>query len=275
MKYETTDFHLHTACSECCLDKTNTTVANLIARADELGYETIGITDHSYLSGAEDWKMIKQARAEIKNAKGKHHVHALLSAEVEMMPEGALRMDRELAAQLDYILVASSHFHFLGKENPNHYSPRQAAEIMLHYFQKAIETGVADIIAHPLLNLYNALGSLDEIVTSMKDDEILSVLKMAGQKKIAVDMNIGLFENSWWVPRKERERGGILWGPEGQVRFYRLCKEAGVKIAAASDAHSLEHFGATRLLKPWVREIGLNDDDFIDYDWIRKNKHFN
>lgn len=132
---------------------------------------------------------------------------------------------------------------------------------LLRYFCRAIESEIVDIIAHPFLNLYNALGNLDEIVAQMSDNEIIRVLEIAKKNNVAVDINSGLFSENQW------------WSSDTQMRFYKLCKEIGVKISPASDAHSLAGIGLTGLLKPWIEKIGFDDNDFIDYDWIMTNRH--
>lgn len=259
MKYEVNDFHIHTRYSGCCTDKENTTIRNVVARADKLGYECIGITDHVF--SIRDKEVIEKVKADVDEVKNDFKVKVLVSAEVDMMPSGEILIDGEYASTLDYVLVAANHFHLIGQDNPSHYSPRQAADKLLEYFSRAVESGIADIVAHPFLNLYNAIGNLDEVVAEMKDDEITRILELAKKNKVAVDINSGLFsENPWWHP-------------EIQVRFYKLCRKVGVKISPASDSHNLECIGSTRLLKPWIEKIGLDDDDFIDYDWIMTNRH--
>ena len=65
MKYEVNDFHVHTRYSECCPEKETTTPENVIARADEMGYECIGITDHIF--APKDVEVIEKVRSECAN----------------------------------------------------------------------------------------------------------------------------------------------------------------------------------------------------------------
>ena len=156
---------------------------------------------------------------------------------------------------MDFVVLATSHFHIGHIPKPARSDPRSAGEHWLLFLREGIRSGVADIIAHPVLNLSNALGDMNRIMETLSDAEILEVLEEARARNVAMDVNPRLFTSP-------------CWSADTQVRFYRLCKRAGVRIAPASDAHQLSQIGDTLKLQPWAETIGLSNDDFIDADWL-------
>ena len=46
-----------------------------------------------------------------------------------------------------------------------------------------------------------------------------------------------------------------------RLKFYSLCKEAGLKFSFGSDAHSLDNVGQTWVVGELVKELGITDED--------------
>jgi len=246
------DYHIHTYLAGCCKEKETQRPPNIVAKAEALGFDSIGFTEHYWDDGRATIRQLQADLAEIESP-----LRVFMGCEADSVGGGEPTITREEIDELglDFVVLATSHFH-LGRVNkPEKTDPRSAGEHWLKFLRGGINSGVADIIAHPVLNLSNALGDLDRIMDTMADAEIVEVLEMARERDIAMDMNPRLFTKD-------------IWSADTQVRFYQLCKQVGVKISPASDAHSLTNIGDTLQLKPWADRIGLVNEDFIDADWI-------
>ena len=254
------DFHIHTYLSECCSEKEIMVPSNIIDKAQRTGYHSIGFSDHYWENGFECIRKLRRDLEELHPG-----IKVLVGCEADLLDEGEMTITREEIEELelDYVILATNHFHLDIVRKPDNLSPKSAAAHWLKFLRYGIMSGIADIIPHPILNLHNALGDMNRVVDSVKDEEIMEVLEMAAAREIAMDINPRLFENP-------------LWKPEIQVRFYSLCKKAGVKIAPASDAHAIAEIGDTLRLEPWALKTGLEADDFIDGQWLethgRKNR---
>ena len=101
-------FHNHTTAS----DGANT-LAEMAAAADALGWEYLGIADHSKTSiianGLTEERLLKQVE-EIRalNASKRFKVHVFAGTECDILPDGRLDFDDSILRQLDYV-VASVH----------------------------------------------------------------------------------------------------------------------------------------------------------------------
>ena len=101
-------FHNHTTASDG-----RNTLAEMAAAADALGWEYLGIADHSKSSvianGLTEERLLKQI-AEIRalNASKRFKVHLFAGIECDILPDGRLDYDDSILTQLDYV-VASVH----------------------------------------------------------------------------------------------------------------------------------------------------------------------
>jgi DNA polymerase (family 10) len=101
-------FHNHTTASDG-----RNTLAEMAAAADALGWEYLGIADHSKSSivanGLNEERLLKQIE-EIRalNASKRFKVHVFAGTECDILPDGRLDFDDAILAQLDYV-VASVH----------------------------------------------------------------------------------------------------------------------------------------------------------------------
>jgi len=108
-------FHNHTTASDG-----RNTLAEMTAAAEALGWEYLGIADHSKSSfqanGLSEERLLKQV-AEIRalNASKKFKTHIFAGVECDILPDGRLDYDDAVLAKLDY-LVASVHNVFTQDE---------------------------------------------------------------------------------------------------------------------------------------------------------------
>jgi len=91
-------------------------LAEMTAAAENLGWDYLGIADHSKASfqanGLNEERLLKQV-AQIKelNASGRFSTHVFAGSEVDILTDGKLDFSDEIMAQLDYV-VASVHNAF-------------------------------------------------------------------------------------------------------------------------------------------------------------------
>jgi DNA polymerase (family X) len=108
-------FHNHTTASDG-----RNTLAEMAAAADALGWEYLGIADHSKSSvvanGLNEERLLKQV-AEIRalNASKRFKVHVFAGVECDILADGRLDFDDSILTQLDYV-VASVHNLFAQDE---------------------------------------------------------------------------------------------------------------------------------------------------------------
>ena len=108
-------FHNHTTASDG-----RNTLAEMAAAADALGWEYLGIADHSKSSvvanGLNEERLLKQV-AEIRalNASARFKTHLFAGVECDILADGALDFDDAVLTQLDYV-VASVHNLFAQDE---------------------------------------------------------------------------------------------------------------------------------------------------------------
>ncbi len=109
-------FHNHTTASDG-----RNTLAEMAAAAEALGWEYLGIADHSKSSfqanGLSEERLLKQVE-EIRalNASPRFKTHVFAGVECDILPDGRLDYDDAVLARLDYV-VASVHSAFAQEEH--------------------------------------------------------------------------------------------------------------------------------------------------------------
>jgi DNA polymerase (family X) len=129
-------FHNHTDASDG-----KATLSEMTAAAEKLGWDYLGIADHSKASfqanGLDEARLLKQRdQIEKLNASGQYKTHVFAGSEVDILTDGRLDFDDEILAQLDYV-VASVH---------NAFSQDEAA--MTRRIIRAIENEHVTMLGH-------------------------------------------------------------------------------------------------------------------------------
>lgn len=99
-------FHNHTRASDG-----NATVGQMAAAAAALGWEYLGIADHSkasFQANGLDEDRLRRQIAEIRafNASGTSGVHIFAGSEVDILKDGSLDFSTELIDELDYVVLS-------------------------------------------------------------------------------------------------------------------------------------------------------------------------
>lgn len=212
------DLHIHTDYT----DGANS-IKEMALAAKAMGYEYIAITDHTkHLTIAHglDEKRIRQQLEEIDRINEElTGITILKSAEVDILSNGALDLPDSVLKELDLSVCAVHYKLNLSKKE-------QTARIL-----KAMDNPYFSILAHPTGRL---IGLRDAYEVDME-----TIIQACAQ------------------------RGGILELNAQPDRLdlddihAKMAKEAGVKIAISTDAHSvgdlgLMHFGIGQARRGWL-----------------------
>ena len=180
-------FHNHTTASDG-----HNTLEEMVAAAQALGLDYLGIADHSKSSvqarGLSEERLAAQI-AEIGklNASKKFKCHVFTGSEVDILPDGKLDFDTGLLAQLDYTVVSV------------HSSFRQEREVMTRRIVRAIEQPHVTMLGHLTGRLLLEREGYDVDVDKVIDAAI------ANQVVIELNANPWRLDLDWRHWRKAAE----------------------------------------------------------------------
>ncbi|MFL6499346.1 MAG: DNA polymerase/3'-5' exonuclease PolX [Candidatus Udaeobacter sp.] len=218
-------FHCHTVASDG-----HNTLEEMAEAARELGFEYLGIADHSRSSvqghGIAAEKLLEQVAAIRKLNKAFDGFRLFAGVECDILRDGSLDFPDEVLSQLDYV-VASVHSAFSLSESE-----------MTQRVVRALENPFVTMLAHPTGRLL------------LKRDpyqiDIPAVLDAAASTGTWIELNA--------APK----RLDLDW------RWWPLAKQKGVKCVINPDAHRTE-----RLQDSWfgigiARKGWLTKDDVVN-----------
>ncbi|MBI5691470.1 MAG: DNA polymerase/3'-5' exonuclease PolX [Verrucomicrobia bacterium] len=195
-------FHNHTTASDG-----RNTLAEMAAGAEALGWEYLGIADHSKASfqanGLDEARLLRQVE-EIRslNASGRYRTHLLAGTECDILADGRLDFDDAVLAQLDYVVV-SVHNAFAQDE-----------ATMTDRILRAVEHPCTTMLGH-------ATGRLLLRREGYRVD-LARVIDAAIAHRVVIELNA----NPW--------RLDLDW------RLWRRAAERGLICAINPDAHDVE-----------------------------------
>lgn len=207
-------FHNHTTASDG-----HNTLEEMVAAAQALGLDYLGIADHSKSSvqarGLSEERLTAQI-AEIGklNAAKLFKCHVFTGTECDILPDGKLDFDAGLLAQLDYTVVSI------------HSSFRQERDVMTKRIIRAIEQPHVTMLGHLTGRLLLEREGYDVDVDKVIDAAI------ANQVAIELNANPWRLDMDWRHWKKAAEKGLLTSiNPDAhrtmQLEFYKL----GVGIA--------------------------------------------
>jgi DNA polymerase (family 10) len=204
-------------------------IEEIIETAENLGYEYIGISEHTKflkIDGGIDEKQLLVEKKEIekinkKLVKENRKIRVLQGCEANILNDGFLDIKDEVLAKLDYV-IAGIHSSF-----------KMPREKMTERIIKAMENPNVDIISHPTGRL---IQKRDEYQIDF--DKILRVAKETGT----------ILEINSYPERLDLKDTNI-----------RKAKEAGVKMVINTDSHHIDQlrfieFGIAQARRGWAEE---------------------
>ena len=216
------DLHTHTTWTGG-----SQTVKEMALAAAEMGYEYIGIADHTkylQIENGLDEKELKEQREEIKkvNQKLKEegvNIAVLQGCEANILKDGSLDITDEALSQLDYV-IAGIHSHF-----------KLPKEEMTERLIKAIKNPEVDIISHPTGRLIKKRESLSL--------DVEKIIDAANKEGVVLEINSS--------PHRL----------DLSDRYIKRCVENEQLLAINSDAHHKDQlknieFGVGQARRGWA-----------------------
>ena len=207
-------FHCHTIASDG-----SGRVEDLLAVADSLEWEYVGISDHSKSSfqanGLDEDRLARQIEEiAVINQTGKFRAHAFTGIECDILPDGNLDLSDDILARLDFVIVSV------------HSSFSQDKEQMTARIVKAMEHPASTMLGHPCGRLL-----LRREPYSLDMDKIIDAAA-ANEKIIEINANPMRLDMDWRHWRKATQKGVLASiNPDAHdISHFDFC-EAGVHIA--------------------------------------------
>ena len=234
-------FHIHTTYSDASM-----TLRDVVRVARGLGYQYIGISDHSksaYYAGGLTEEKVKEQHEEIDrlNSESKDF-YIFKGVESDILSDGSLDYNDRVLATFDFV-IASIHSKFNLSE-----------EEMTKRIIKAMSNPYTTMLGHPTGRLLLSREGYHV--------DILKVIDAAAKQNVVIELNAHPY------------RLDLDW------RFCRYAKESGVKVSINPDAHHVEDmynisYGVSIARKGWLtaRDV-LNTMSFEEIKaFLRKRTH--
>jgi len=216
------DLHCHSN-----WDGGENSIEEMAKAAQLLGYEYLGISDHTKFLRIEnglDEKQLLEQHKEIERLNRKiqdtrYKIQILHGCEANILNDGSLDIDDKILAQLDYVIAGI------------HSSMKMAREEMTQRMIKAMRNPYVKIISHPTGRLINRR---DEYQL-----DIEKIIEVARETKTALEINS-------FPERLDLKDTNI-----------RKVIQKGVKLVINTDSHYLDHlrlmrFGISQARRGWA-----------------------
>jgi DNA polymerase (family 10) len=217
-------FHCHTLYSDGV-----TSTEEMVKRAEELGLEYIGISEHSHsfphTLGLKKNRVLKQ-RAEIRELQKRYKIKILMGIESDILLDGELDYDNSLLEKLDFV-IGSIHEPF-----------DQNKETMTKRVINAFENPYFDMLGHPT-GRFLPYGEPFEI-------DMPGIIEAASSQGVVIELNSS--------PR----RLDIDW------RFGTLLKKNHCLVSINPDAHSPAALDDLHYGIGIARKAGLGSSDILN-----------
>jgi DNA polymerase (family X) len=219
------DLHAHTKDTDG-----HNTLQKMAEAAGKRGYEYLAITEHSkrvtMVGGFDAAKLEKQIKA-IEKINGKlKGVTVLKGIEVDILKDGSLDLPDEILKELDVVVCSV------------HYDRNLTKKQMTERIMKAMDNRYFNILAHPTGRLINERAPYEV--------DLEKVMEKAGEAGCFLEVNA------------HPDRLDL------SDRFCRMAKEAGVKLAVSTDAHSTTDLEFMRFGVDQARRGWLEAEDVIN-----------
>jgi len=219
-------FHNHTTASDG-----KSTLEQMAAAADALGWEYLGISDHSrssaYAGGLEVDRLLAQVSAiRALNASGRFRVRVLSGSEVDILKDGSLDYPDEVLAKLD-VVVASVHA-----------SMQLDEEAMTARLVRALEHPLTHILGHSTGRLL--------LQREAYKVNLAKVVDAAAANGKCIELN------------SHPRRLDMDW------THWRRAAEKGVLCSINPDAHHADHLGYVRHGANVARKGWLTADQVLN-----------
>ena len=232
------DLHCHTSLSACA--KQESTLKVMLKQLKESGVTTAGIANHLWdaaVPGASDWYApqdvrhvlsIKEEYAALSESE-REGVKLYFGCETEYVGQGRAALKKSSAELFDYVLVPPHHFHMKNFVRPAELEdPEAIGRLMTARFTECCNIDFVFGIAHPFMVL-GYPGRIDEILSTITDEEYRRVFTIAAGKNKSVELNICMLYQECALDAE-----GF---PKEYFRLFSIAQQCGCKFHLGSDAH--------------------------------------
>jgi DNA polymerase (family 10) len=228
------DLHAHTKATDG-----HASIEEMGEAARKLGYAYLAISDHTQaarVAGGLDTKSMRRHLGRIEKANAKlRRIRLLKSAEVDILENGSLDLPKAILRELDLVVCAVHSAFGLSRK-------RQTERIL-----RAMDDVHFHVLAHPTGRL---LGRREPY-----DVDLERLIEAAAERGCFLELNA----------QPERMDLPDAW--------CKAAKEAGVKLAISTDAHSTDQLDAMRLGVGYARRGWLEAEDVLNTrDWPELEK---
>jgi DNA polymerase (family 10) len=214
------DLHAHTTYSDG-----HSSMLEMVERAAAMGYEYLGLTDHSpsqrVARGLDTTRLHKKIKEleKLRAERSNTWPHLLTGTEVDILPDGTLDYPDDVLSLFD-VVIAAVHGDF-----------NQSRREMTKRLLRAIDQPCVNIIAHPTARL---IGKREPIEFDF--DQVVSAARKAG---VALEID------------------GSPWRLDLNDILARSAAEAGALLSITADAHSVAQlaylrFGVLQARRAWI-----------------------
>lgn len=217
-------FHVHTTASDG-----RAQLEEIIQGAQDLGWDYIGISDHSKSSfqanGLSEERLLEQvARIQKINRSKKYKIYIFAGTECDILPNGKLDYSDDILKQLDFVIGSV------------HSSLTQSEDKMTKRLIKALENPYTTILGHPSGRL---------------------LLRREG-----VQFNFQKVMDACIANGKYMELNGNPWRLDLDWRYWRKAFDKGLKCCLNPDAHAIDNLqfvytGVNIARKGWLTKENI------------------
>lgn len=268
--------HVHSYYSPCAhgLDIQERPVAapeRYLRHASELGLREIIFTDHfvedptapgvvMYYK-ASGPAILEDLRRELARLEETYGIIANIGCETETMSTDWVGVSPELARTLAIVLAPCTHYHLPGVPQPASAAPQDVAAHMLLMLESLVKKPWIDAVAHPFAERASLIGDHRAIYEAMDSSHLTDILGLAVRNGVALEIN-GSSVLGADMPRY----------PEMYREIVKQAKRLGVRFTYGSDAHNYQHMGLSDEVAQWIRQAGLETQDFLTVRELAERK---
>jgi len=249
--YEKLDCHIHTLYLKCANE--TMTIPAIVAKAEELGLDTIVITDHLNAPEFLDKHfLIKQDLAEVNS-----DLNIVFGVEVNVIDKdtGQVSIDAAQKEKLGFeAVIGGPHSSYF-----DHADPRGIIDLQHKLMLDVIGNPLVDVLVHPWWFAGREFES--GVMAWMTDlrqlpaEYVAELGETAAAHNTAIEANgSAIFTNSYYGP-------AFI---EGYKQYLYDLASYGAKIAIGSDAHDIGKMPDCQVAGRAVREAGITEDQL----WI-------
>ncbi len=255
------DLHIHSRISPCGGDPAQTS-ERILRYAVDNGLKTICVTDHYWddTVPAPYGKGAGQTTEQIKSIlplPQKEGIRFLFGAETEMDMDLTIGVGKEMAEELDFIVVPLNHMHMAGFSCRGDEDAAERARQIVTRFDALLESDLPLRkvgVAHFTDGCIFPPGKNTDVLNRIPDAEYLRLFGEAAKRGVGIELNMPAAKADFRIMNWEEDRD--------ELRVYLLAREAGCKFYFGSDAHNVRGLGwAKRNAEKVVELLALNEED--------------